>query len=287
MMGMRTVCISALLLSIGIATGSESEPAMTPAESMNQAVHQLKEEARTSKTEPPRREADFFEEESFEIDPSLAAKRLCSRQDRDTRIDAYVRWQLTAVAAPKELDGSGRFDRLLKQLPDLPENPLAASRTVRRFENEMNRTRPSEKDISDAAAALKSVQQEAQQKEAWAHPGRSLRKWLMNQAPTDPQKLHAALEGVESEIEAGWSVDDAVRDVDRICGELGSRSSLDEKEMETFRRRADKLVRKERLFIGGGWNDERSFTVEVSYSTVRDYDVKRWMKLLKYGTIMR
>ncbi|MBG84464.1 MAG: hypothetical protein CMJ40_07965 [Phycisphaerae bacterium] len=286
MMFMRTLGIIALLLSAGMAIGSEIDSSMTPTESMSKAIHLLKEEARSATSEPPRWETDFFEEESLEIDPSLAAKRLFSRQDRNPQVDAYVRWQLTAVAEPDELGGS-RFDRLLKQLPDLPENPLAESRTVRRFENEMNRSRPSEQNVKDAAAALKTIQTEAREKEAWAHPGRSLRYWLMQQAPTDQQRLAAALEAVESEIQAGWAVDDAVRNVDRICGELGSRSSLDEKQMEEFRKQASRLGKKERIFIQGSWNDERSFTVEVSYSTVRDYDVTRWLKLLKYGNTMR
>ena len=286
MMCMRSVCIMVLLLSIGTATGSESEPAMTPSESISQAIHRLKEEARESPEAPPRARLDFFEEESFEVDPSLAAKRLSSRQDRNPQVDAYVRWQLTAVAESNGLDGS-RFDRLLKQLPDLPENPLAESRTVRRFENEMNRSVPSKKNIEDAAAELKALQLEARKKRAWAHPGRELRRWLMRQAPTDRQKLDAALEAVASEIRAGWSTEEAVRNVDRICGELGSRSSLDDRQMETFRKQASKLLGKERLFIESGWNDERSFTVEVSYSTIRDYDLTRWMKLLTYGSTMR
>ena len=109
----------------------------------------------------------------------------------------------------------------------------------------------------------------------------------MRQAPTDRQKLDAALEAVASEIRAGWSTEEAVRNVDRICGELGSRSSLDDRQMETFRKQASKLLGKERLFIESGWNDERSFTVEVSYSTIRDYDLTRWMKLLTYGSTMR
>ena len=286
MMFMRTVGIIAFLLFAGMAIGSESESSMNPSESMGKAIHLLKEEARSAKSEPPRWKTDFFEEESLEVDPSLAAKRLFSRQDRNPEVDAYVRWQLTAIATPRDLSSS-RFDRLLKQLPDLPENPLAASRTVRRFENEMNRNRPTEKNIKEAAAALKLIQSEAQQKEAWAHPGRSLRMWLMNHSPSDHQKLDAALEAVESEVQAGWSAADAVRTVDRICGELGSRSSLDDKQIETFRKKAGKLLKKERLFIESGWNDDRSFTVEVSYSTVRDYDVARWIKLLKYGNTMR
>ncbi len=283
---MRTLGITALLLFSGMAISSEIESPMTPSESMVKAIHLLKEEARSATSEPPRRTTDFFEEGSFEIDPTLAAKRLFTKQDRNPEIDAYVRWQLTGIAAPNDL-GRSRFDRLLKQLPDLPENPLAASRTVRRFENEMNRNRPSEQNIKDAAAALKLVQSEAAQKQAWANPGRLLRMWLIEQSPTDRQKLDAALEAVESEVQAGWSAERAVRNVDRVCGELGSRSALNDKQIKDFQKKANRLLKKERLFIESGWNDERSFTVEVSYSTVRDYDVTRWIKLLKYGNTLR
>ena len=286
MMVMHTVGIIAILLSACMATGSKIEPSMTPIDSMGKAIHLLKQEARSSTSKPPRLEADFFEKHDLEIDPALASKRLLTRQDRDPQVDAYVRWQLTAVAAPGELHTS-RFDRLIKQLPKLPENPMAESRTVRRFENEMNRNRPSEQNIKDAVEAMQAVKMEARSRDAWAQPGRSLRQWLMRQAPSDRQKLAVALEAVESEVRAGWPVDEAVRNVDRICGDLGSRSSLDDKQIEDFRKKAARQSSKERIFIEDSWNDERSFTVEVGYSTVRDYDVTRWVKLLRYGNPLR
>lgn len=286
MMSMRTACIIALLLSTVMAKGSGNEPAMTPAASMSKAIHLLKEEVRSASTEPPRWEPDFFREESFDADSSLAAKRLFTRQDPDPRIDAYVRWQLTGIAATGQLTDSRRFDRLLKTLPDLPENPLAAPRTIRRFEKEMNHRTPTGQNVEEAAAALESIQLEAAQQERWTHPGRSLRQWLIEQAPDQRQRLNAALIAVEAEIEAGWSSDDAVQVVDRVCGELGSGPALDDKQIEAFRKQAGALMSKDRLYIDDGWSDGRSFSVEIGHSTVRDYDVARWIKLLKYGNTM-
>ena len=273
----------AILLLVPAAPCWSLDQAPTPAAAVGRAVRQLAQETRKETPAPPRQQTDFFEGFEWETDGEEATKRLLKPQDSNDRIDAYIRWQLTAIADPSSLPDGRHFQRMLERLPPLPTNPRSDERTIRRFEQEVNRRYPTEKSVSKTMAAWQELEQQSRQQETWAEPGRALRRWIVEHAPDNTTRLQAMLESVHAEIAAGWNPDRRMRQLEDLCGQLGNRQSLDEKQVADFAKLAMSLTKTRKPLASNARAEELVFTVNVRYIAIRDYDVNRWVKRLRYG----
>ncbi len=72
--------------------------------------------------------------------------------------------------------------------------------------------------------------------------------------------------------------------MDQLFAELGNRQSLCEEMIKSFGSRAMTLTRNKQPLIRGAWLQELDFNVEVTYVAIRDYDVNRWLKRLRFGS---
>jgi hypothetical protein len=277
---MSAPLIMVLLLGVGpVASGPEP----TPAAAVARGIQLLKQEVKKDATHPPRDEADFFDDFEFETDATEAAKRLTTPLDAKPRVDAYIRWQLTAIADPNRLPTARRYRQMLDRMPRLPPNPLADERTIRRFEREAYRTYQTKETAQAAITAYQAVEQQSEQAEDWAMPGRQLRLWLVDRS-VDPQaKLLAMLEWVHAEVAAGWNPRQAINRMDGLCKRLGDAGALDEEAIDAFKASANRLTSTRSPLAVNAWAQEKSFSVEVTYITLEDYDINRWVKRLRYG----
>ena len=264
------------------ASALDKDP--TPAAAVGRAVRSLQQEVKNDDPEPPRSKKDFFRSFEFETDGKEAAKRLEKRQSRDPRVDSYIRWQLTAIADPGELPDGRRFERLLEQLPALPKNPMCNELTIRKLEREGSRPVHTEKSGKAAMNTWNQLEQETESVKLWVKPGRELREWLIGSSPEDELKLLAMLELIHAEVKAGWDPGRSIRQMDQLCAELGNRQSLSEETIKSFGSRAMTLTRNKQPLIRGAWLQELDFNVEVTYVAIRDYDVNRWLKRLRFGS---
>ena len=281
-MTIRLLAILLALLPAMTAWSLDKEP--TPAAAVGRAVRVLQQEVGKNSPEPPRSKADFFRSFELETDGEEATKRLEKRQSRDARIDSYVRWQLTAIADPDALPDGRRFERLLEQLPPLPLNPMCNEQIIRKLEREASRPVHTEKSGEAALKSWNQLEEESAEIRPWIRPGVELRQWIIDNSPDDELKLTAMLELVHAEVRAGWDPRRSIKRMDQLCAELGDRRSLNSEAITSFESKAMALTRNKQPLIKGAWLQELDFNVEVIFVGIRDYDVNRWLKRLRFGS---
>ena len=281
-MTIRLLAILAALLPAMTAWSLDKEP--TPAAAVGRAVRALQQEVGKDNPEPPRSKADFFRSFELKTDGEEATKRLEKRQSRDARIDSYVRWQLTAIADPEALPDGRRFERMLEQLPRLPMNPMCNEQIIRKLEREASRPIHTEKSGEAALKSWNQLEEESAEIRPWIRPGVELREWIIDNSPDDQLKLTAMLELIHAQVTAGWDPARSIRKMDQLCAQIGDRRSLNAEELKSFESRAMGLTRNRQPLIKGAWLQELDFNVEVNYIAIRDYDVNRWLKRLRFGS---
>ena len=191
-----------------------------------------------------------------------------------------------AIAEPDALPNDRNWDRLLRSLPALPQNPLAEERAIRQLEAEAHRERRTAKSVERAMMQWTALEGRFEDVEPWARPGRALRRWLVDHAPDDGARLDAMLEWVHAEVMAGWHPREAIGRMDGLCAAIGDRRGLEASAIDAFGTRARPLLKTRRSLIEGAWGnqEERTFGVEVTFIAIEDYDLNRWIKRLRFGS---
>lgn len=280
---------SRLQASIGLAmlssveTVGATEPPKNDRALLSEAISTLKREAREARKsgELPRSRPDIAGEMGVAIDAALVGRSMTRAADRDSFVDAYVRWQLTSFDPSLPALDAAEFERLLMQLPPLIDNPQADQRLLEMMNRAVQAGQLGEADQAYLNAALNDMTAQTSRASAMNRPALGLRDWLARAMRDDVVRhVQCGLVRCAALVQAGWDVQRAKRDVERRFERAASGPALTEEDRQGLARQARRLLEYQRVRIGSARIVEGAAAVEFVDTGVYDFDVNRWLRLI-------
>ena len=249
---------------------------------MADALRRLRQEASTLKSAKDEATVpavpDFATRFQSPLHPQLLSEAMIAPADRDSFVDAYVRWQLTSFQPSLPEMDDREFIAFMAAAPAMIPSPRAEAATVRVFQ----RAREAQ---SISPAALKQLRDLASQLEAQTATAQTMnrsaigfRDWVATQlGETGHRPRLWMLERCAATAVAGFPVGQLKSQITTEFRESVADRSFTQPQRELVAQQAARLVDLERTIV-----DSIVFTatggVEVSFQRVRidADDVARW-----------
>ncbi len=264
--------------------GTPPERQSRPASALAEAIKRLTEEARQAKTgqRPARSRADFVKDFGREVPLASVGNKLRRRLHRDPFIDAYVRWQLTSFEPALPEMSDRQFERFLAELPRLTENPRADHSLIASL-GAVVRTGPlTERERTSISRVLDDLAERSSRARTLNQPALAFRSWLERGLPPQGAAgLQVALERVAALIEAGWPVDRLKARLDERFRANAGLASFTDEQRRRVAEQAYRLAGRQRLYVTSARIEEETLAVNYGETAVYDFDVRRWVKLMR------
>lgn len=279
----------------------------------------LSREARQAKAQQkmPRAAPDFAASYPHRVDQAALASRIIRRVNNDPFVDAYVRWQLLSftsltapASAPASAPGTAResasgaaagpsgpalptmtdeqFEQVLSDLPALIDNPRADSVLIADL-NSAARGNPLD---THAQAFLqrriKQMDDRTARIEAFNRAPLGLRLWLGEQVATDKNVLRpmlAAIEEVVATISAGWNAGAARQRFEGLVQQAARDQILTEAQRELIAEKIENLNGRKNMYVRSARIEGDNVIVEYADTAVDDFEVRKWVKMVKREAI--
>ncbi len=266
------------------ADGTPPERASRPASALAEAIKRLTEEARQAKAEKRlgRSRANFAKDFGREVPRGSLANKIRRRLHRDPFIDAYVRWQLTSFQPTLPQMSDREFERFLADLPRLLENPRADESLIASL-GDVVRTGPlTERELTSMRRLLDDLAGRSSRARALNQPALAFRAWVERGLPAQgAAALQVALEQAAALVDAGWPVDRLKARIDERCRASAGVASFTDEQRRRVAKQAHRLAGRQRLLVTSARIEEETLAVNYGETAVYDFDVRRWVKLMR------
>jgi hypothetical protein len=261
--------------------GQDAPP--RPAAALADAVRTLTTEARdvAAGRRPARTKADFAKSFQHPVPPDALGRKIITPVAKDPFVDAYVRWQLTSFKpALPPLDRRG-FDRMMRQLPPLAENPRARTPLLERLAAAVRAGALDETQQTRFRTVMDQLAKESTEAAGRNRPAIGLRRWLTRQFPdTGERAILLRVESCAALALRGWPVERAKAYVDKVCRATGATLVTDEAQRVT--RAIDRLAGPGRSFLRSArLTDGGEVRVQYGDASVYDFETRGWVRSLR------
>lgn len=273
------------LTCLAVLAGSGRPAPQEPsAAALAEAIKILIDEAKQAKHDQqlPRATADFAGGFGRAVPPEMLARRMARRAHADGFVDAYVRWQLTSFDPPLPDLDERALERFLAQLPPLLHNPHAEETLIESLGSAAREGQLPPRVQADVRRGLDDLAKRAGLVQALNRPALELRDWIDKKLPeSGPPRLMAALERCGALVEAGWEASPAKLEVEQRFRARGRDLTLTSQQRVRLAAQAGRLAGRSRTYVRSARIVEGALVVDYQDTAVYNFDVRRWIKLLR------
>lgn len=262
-----------------------TQPAtLSPAAALSQAVSMLMREGRQAKAQQkfPRERADFAATYPGKPDPEALGARLVRTASDDPFIDGYVRWQLTSFnPVLPEMDDS-QFERMLSVLPALVDNPRADSVLMAEMSAGVRGGTLSKPAQDQMSRRIKQAEQRTVTVESFTRAPLGFREWLRAQVPqSGTRPVLLAIEECHAIIIAKWNGDAAKQRLESLVTAASTNQNLGADDLQLIRDSLAGLIGLRALYVRSAEIQNNVLVVDYAETAIDDFELRRWMKLIK------